>query len=385
MNSQTKMRIAIIHPEGNFNNNPHLSATIEALAKNNYHVEIHAIRKHFNQAPPHPDVSVHLYSKYVMRIVRLLYRYSFGRLPAAWLCALQFRQCDADFFIGVDDNGMIIAACLGARLERPIALINYELLFASEVGKRRKSAEIHACKGIEFAVVQDAQRGALLARENDIDTEKLIFMPVAAWSSAAAERGWLRQSLEIAPDKKIALVMGSLDKWTGLDTVLKGLPDWPDNWVLVVHSRYGLTADQAQEFLQNNSGNLYISTDAFASNDDLGMLLGDADIGLGFYCPDFKNEYTGLNLKHIGLASGKIATFLRFGVPVLVNDLGEMAEHVTNDSLGAVVSRIEEVPGALKEISSKDPTASDRCQHFFDLELAVSGKIQALLDRIDAL
>lgn len=380
----TAVRIAFIHPEGNHNNNPHLAAVIAALCRENYRVDIHAIRKPFNQSPPHPDARVFLHSKYVMRVVRLLSWFSLGRRPAAWLCRTGLRYADADLFIGIDDNGIIVANYLAARSRRPVALISYELLFASEVSKRRKAAEIHACRGIEFAVVQDQERGALLAAENRIDPARLLFMPVADWSSAQAQRGWLRESLGIANDRKIALAMGSLDAWTGLDVVLRDLSSWPGDWLLVLHGRYGLSAEEAQELLRNNPGNLVISNEPFDTNDELGKLLGDVDIGFGLYCPDYQHEHTGLNLKHIGLASGKIATFLRFGVPVLVNLKGEMADYVASERLGVVVSQVEDIPHVLEDVAEKDSTASTRCQEFFDRRLAASVSFQSLLDRIDA-
>lgn len=378
------MRIAFIHPEGNFNNNPHLSATIVALCRKHYRVDIHAIRRPFSQSPPHTDARVFLYSKYVMRIVRFLSWFKVGRWPAAWMCRMGFRHADADLIIGVDDNGVIVAHYLGARFKRPVALISYELLFASEVSRYRKSAEIFACRGIEFAVVQDKQRGELLAAENQIDPARLIFMPVAGWSSAEAQSGWLRKSLGIEDDRKIALAMGSLDEWTGLGTVLRDLSSWPSDWVLVLHSRFGLSAEDAKEFLRNNPKNLVISTESFDTNDDLGKLLGDVDIGFGLYCPDYKHEHTGLNLKHIGFASGKIATYLRFGVPVLVNTTGEMANYVASERLGVVVAQVEDIPDILKEVAGKDSSASERCRQFFDRKLAVSARFASLLDRIDA-
>ena len=378
------MNIAFIHPEGNFNNTPHLSAIIVALCRKHYRVDIHVIRKPFSQFPPHPDARVFLHSRYVMRLVRLLSWFKVGRLPAAWLCRMGFRHADADLIIGVDENGVIVAHYLGARFKRPVALISYELLFASEVSKYRKSAEIFACRGIEFAVVQDKQRGELLAAENQIDPAKLVFMPVADWSSTAAQSGWLRQSLGIEDDRKIALAMGSLDEWTGLAAVLRDLSSWPSDWILVLHGRYGLSAEKAKELLRNNPKNLVISTESFDTNDDLGKLLGDVDIGFGLYCPDYKHEHTGLNLKHIGLASGKIATYLRFGVPVLVNTTGEMADYVASERLGVVVSQVEDIPDILREVAGKDSPASERCRQFFDRKLSVSARFALLLDRIDA-
>ncbi|MFC1605841.1 hypothetical protein ACFL33_03140 [Pseudomonadota bacterium] len=379
----TSKRIAFIHPEGNFANNPHLSAVVDKLCEQGYKVDIHAIKRSHHQCLRDTRVQVYLHSAYLIRITELLARFNLGHYLARALCLAQFPRFEADLVIGVDPDGVIIASYLGRRSRCPTALFSYEIFFAAEAGTSRKAAEIRACSGIEFAVVQDPKRGRLLARENRIDPTKLIFMPVAASKSLTTEPGWLRNSLGISHDKKIALFMGSLEQWTGFDQVLRGLPMWPDDWCLVVHGRYGLTKKKRNELSRRTRGTLYFSTEAFPTNDDLGKLMGDADLGIGVYCPSYTSVYTGLNLEHVGLASGKISSFLRFGVPVLVNQIGEMAAYVEHYGLGDVVTSVEDIPFMLKSLGPKDTDASERCRFFFDEKLAVERTIQPLLKRID--
>ena len=70
-------------------------------------------------------------------------------------------------------------------------------------------------------------------------------------------------------------------------------------------------------------------------------------------------------------------------MPVLVNVIGEMAENVDQYRLGTVVSSAEAIPDALRNLDSKDCSASERCQLFFDEKLAFDRIMQPLLERID--
>ncbi len=118
---------------------------------------------------------------------------------------------------------------------------------------------------------------------------------------------------------------------------------------------------------------------------DLGRILGDADLGIALYFPDYRSVVTGRNLEHIGMASGKIATFLQFGVPVLTNEIGEMADHVRAQGLGQVVASVEDIPGVLAARSSKDENTARRCRDFFDraLDIRRTGeKVFAAIDEI---
>ncbi|MEE4216008.1 MAG: hypothetical protein V2I48_00195 [Xanthomonadales bacterium] len=364
-------QITLIHPEGNFNNNPHLSTVIEMLCESGCHIDIHALRRKCFQGSPHPDAQVNMPNKYLVRMVLILSRFYWGHFFAYLLCRLQFSRIQSGLIIGVDADGAVIASILGNIYQIPTALFSYEIFASSEIGELRKAPEIRACQDIEFAVVQDRKRGEILSKENEIDPGKLIYMPVAARRSLSTTPGWLRKELKIGREKKIALFIGSLEKWSGFDRVLDTLPLWPSDWCLVVHDRYGMSGAEVSRYSQKSTGNLFFSTRSFSTNDELARIMGDADLGIALYCPDYETPYTGLNIENIGLSSGKIATFLRFGVPVLVNQIGEMADLIVSDELGYLVCSPEEISTVLKNAGKKEVEAIERCRSFFDSHLSV--------------
>jgi hypothetical protein len=63
-----------------------------------------------------------------------------------------------------------------------------------------------------------------------------------------------------------------------------------------------------------------------------------ADLGFALYQPTYKTIWEGRNIKHIGLSSGKIATYLQHGVPVATNELGEISNLIRKFGAGQVFS-----------------------------------------------
>ncbi|MDY6868004.1 MAG: hypothetical protein SVT56_08880, partial [Chloroflexota bacterium] len=88
--------------------------------------------------------------------------------------------------------------------------------------------------------------------------------------------------------------------------------------------------------------------------DDMSMILSGIDAGLAFYRPDYSGPLTGDNLKYLGLASGKVSTYLRYGVPVVMNETGLYAEEVQRYKLGCVVCNIDKISEKLTEIKNND-------------------------------
>ena len=77
--------------------------------------------------------------------------------------------------------------------------------------------------------------------------------------------------------------------------------------------------------------------------DDLSSILAGVAVGLAFYEPDYRSFHTGRNLKYLGLASGKISTYLRYGIPVILNEIGLYADEARRHGFGRVVAAPEDI------------------------------------------
>jgi hypothetical protein len=115
----------------------------------------------------------------------------------------------------------------------------------------------------------------------------------------------------------------------------------------VVHERHGRTrASLGSDLTAVRSllgERIFISDSASTTVDDLGSILAGVSVGLAFYEPDFKGFHSGRNLKYLGLASGKISTYLRYGIPVIMNDIGLYAEEARRYQFGRVASDPEAI------------------------------------------
>ena len=81
--------------------------------------------------------------------------------------------------------------------------------------------------------------------------------------------------------------------------------------------------------------------------DSLDSLLSGVSMGFAFYKPNSRSIYTGKNLAYIGMASGKISTFLRGGIPVIMNEIGEIAKQAKLNGFGYVVNHPKEISNLL--------------------------------------
>lgn len=377
--------IAIIQPEGNFNTNPNLTAIINVLCDKGYHVNLYAPTLASDQTSSHERLRVHLQAPLGVKLAKAFSRQPWCRPLLAVLTWLQYRRCRADLVLGVDALGVIVAARLARRLGVPYALLSYELLFDEEVGARSRRQERQASDGVAFALVQDELRARHLFEQNGVPRSRCFLVPVAGAGLPATEPGWLRDYLGIPAGRKIAIAIGSTDAWTGFPALVKTLAAWPEDWCLVVHHRYGMREGLAHWADPKDLEQVYISTAVARTSAELGRVLGDADLGIAMYFPNHGSALTGRNLEHIGLASGKYTTFLQFGVPVMTNRTGEMAEQVRSHGLGEVVGSVAEVPTRLASLDAAAPEARQRCRDFFRDHLDVRQTGAAMFAEVDRL
>lgn len=377
-------RVLIIHPEGNLNNNPNLTGIVELLVEAGYSVDVKCPRMPISQTAPCDHVRLRfelgLFSR---RQPRLIDRFRFHVLTGlvALLCDPKILFQRYALVIGVDRYGLVEASAIGRLLGIPTALISYEIFFADECSPGFKDVEREAARTLQFAICQDAVRAGFLARENNIPVEKILCVPVAGRTAKDGDRTYLlHDRLGIARSKKIALVSGSIEHWSGIGPLAASVGDWPSDWVLVLHDRYA--AASAADF-QKRAGNarVYVSNWDIPDVRDIGQLLRSADLGIALYTPDFQSRYTGKNLQHIGLASGKISTYLQHGLPVLVNEVGELSDLVRRYNLGFVITNVSDIAPFL--IAFSRDAYSRRCVDFFSSHLDLNGFAPALLSAVE--
>ncbi len=387
--------IILIHPEGNISNNPNLLGIVEILCENGFQVDIYSRKRtHLTQEAPCPS------SRFITTDIEdpddtaVLFPPVTELAPeSASNIRKAFAECS--LVIGVD-RGIIEAARLAEICNVPYGMISYEIYFSEETGSEFKRPEQEACRGLSFAVCQDRVRSAQLSRENGIPLDMIIDIPVAGRAVVPRERSYaLHEALGIEKSRKIALYIGEATaKWAGFEELLESTATWDDSWVLILHHRYGQMGEAICRQLENND-KVYRSPFPSLPYSELSRLLNAADLGVAFYLPQMESPILQErnNLRYIGMASGKIATYLQHGLPILVNEIGEMSDYVRQFGLGAVVTNISESGAVLRDV---DRYVLDRCApmassfflNYLDLDRTIEPLLSVICElngaRIDA-
>lgn len=382
-----KKKILIIHPEGNIYNNPNLYEVLRLLSQN-YDMNILIPKLEINKTcisfKPYTIEYNKLFTKLKHKITNrffyTLLTYCFDKL---------YIKKKYDLIIGVDRWGILDAYFLSKRSQIPYAHISYEIIFSKEVSTCFKNLEIEASKNVKFSVVQDPIRGEKLHDENGIDLNKMIYIPVASSFYKSYKKNYsLYKELNIPLDMKILIFVGSISEWSCIDDVLQEADLLPHDWVIVFHDRYGDAEKKiallvAENRISYNAKNkIYFSYKIIDTNEEMHLLLHSADIGLALYCPDYKNMYTGNNLKYIGLASGKISTYLQNGLPIITFADSIYGEFTQTNDLGIAIDNISQLWENLHTFELDD-LRNKRCLEFFKSKISFENYELPFLKRIE--
>jgi glycosyltransferase involved in cell wall biosynthesis len=200
-------------------------------------------------------------------------------------------------------------------------------------------------------------------------------LPLSSAGPGAPGTQRLRDRLLIPEEMKVAIAIGSVEGWSMTGRILKSVAGWPEDWALIVHERYGRTRERLRSELAQVGHlvgrRIFLSDAAPEMVDDMGSVLAGVTVGLAFYEPDYRGTYTGKNLEHLGMASGKISTYLRYGVPVILNDIGLYPGEVRRFGFGQVVESPEQIAGRLEYCSDERCGGSARSYFLEKLDFNV--------------
>ena len=383
-------KILIIHPEGNINNNPNLTGIVEILCENNYIVHIYSPKieriyqdLNYNNATLFLlEGNISVTEGFLLLAIRPFA--SFERITTY----IKNKIDNYDLVIGVD-RGIIEASLIAQVKKIPYGLISYEIFFEEEAGKEFKQPEIEACRDIDFAICQDKVRVKHLSIENRIPLEKIITIPMGGRFAKKGEKNsYLYESLEIDKEKKIALFIGSITRWSMVDFIIESAQTWPDDWVLVIHPRYGMNQGvffYYEKYKELN--NIYFSLESVSDLNRMYKIIHSADIGIALYKPqkNIKKNITldGNNIRYIGMASGKIATYFQHGLPIIINEIGEMSDYVRKYDLGVVIDDSKRIK--LYFTDSDIVKWRKNCFEFFEREIDLNYTVDPLLKTIQYL
>ncbi|MGB8707606.1 MAG: hypothetical protein WCD72_06650 [Dehalococcoidia bacterium] len=412
MEMNPEYRVGIFCPWYFLDTIPSLCAVIEFLAQYGYQVEVFVpvsplfelptfdkehIRVHsFGQGNIHRLIS----SSYLHRAMVLLQPLNrfFTKLPFQVLephstvVRQHHREIAYRCVIGVDPAGLEIAGRFSEMLGVPLLYWSLELLLSSELTnyyqRRVKKKEIALSHSASAIVIQDEERAKLLAKDNNLPMSKFVFVPNAPLGPAGRypSRYW-HQQFGLGEDRRIVLHSGSLGDWTGIADIVSSVKEWPeDRWVLVAHTRFYSAQDSYLRKLRStaDSQRVFFSTQP-VTRTKYPELVAGADVGVALYFPFPGSLYTQENIHTIGLSSGKIAHYLRAGLPIIVNKWPSISQLVKREGCGIVVDKLDEVGDALIEIERHYKEYSNNACRIFEKYFDPSMGFQHLIRYIGEL
>ena len=343
MASNTK--IALIYPTGNLFVAPSVHAAIELLAQNQYEVDVLTVR---NTTSPkvkfnNPKIAVS-YFPWVQK-QRKEQRSLLTLFFTFWIIVRSYNN-KYHFLFAVGERGLLSSVIPALLFRTPFAYYCLEIMFKEKFGIIRNFLVSLANRKAKFTTIQDSNRARLLVREHRIQLKDTVIIPNArAGKAERINSRYLHDRLKIPKDKTIVLCAGGMMKAALFKEIVISAQEWPDKYILVVHSGIIYNENYLSEVLSSDYNNKVIFSLNPLTIEEMDKMVSSSDIGLVFY-----DEYAGLDYKNIGLASGKVSQYLRNGIPIIVNDVKSLARIINQYNIGTVVKDEKGILQAIKSI-----------------------------------
>ena len=273
----------------------------------------------------------------------LNYPFFLGQKRFRSLIRRYYDQHSPDLFFIVEPEGLFSGAPVAIECRKPFVYLSLELnnLSFERRGiwrKIKKFMEKRYHRKAVFTVIQDKTRKEIIQKDNNLDNHKFRYLPVSIPGPPIKNRSnFLRKKFNIDDNRPIVLYTGTLDFWTCMIDIVKSALDWPDDWVFIIHGPRN-NSDYLLELkkLANNKENIIFSSHWY-SYEQLPELISGGDVGLVFY-----QDYT-INNICTEKASGKLAYYLKCGVPVVTSDFKGYRDLFRSYRCGEVCGKFREL------------------------------------------
>lgn len=363
-------RVLLIHPEGNTFNNPTLKSVVDLFRDKNVHLTIR-YQLGLSPMPVSPGILLLPIGKIQQKVKNVV----FNRLCWEWLAYLYvsleqiFVYKKYDLIVGVDRQGLIEAGMLYRLVKTPFVFFSFEIMFESETSKHFKSIEKKMAQYVKQWFVQDEIRAFYLQKENNLNPAIKTLLPLASSGTAEKHGARLRDQLGVPISRKVAIAIGSISDWSMVREIVSSVLKWPEDWVLIIHDRYGKTETELEklgcDINDVPKGRVFLSNHSSMLVDNMSDVLAGVSAGLALYRPNYNGPYTGDNLRYLGLASGKISTYLRYGVTPVMNDIGQYSSLAKIHGFGLIVEDADGIGILLETLTESAWSARARARLFY--------------------
>jgi hypothetical protein len=372
MKNNPKNRILIVGPVEHLASLNFVDSTIKYLTRSGMEVVVLTSDKSFEGIWAN-DTNVFVY-KFLMGSSKrdILYKNTFGLLRSI---SFLIKGNSINSILAVGQLGLISSGIISLFSLKNIIYLNVEIWFGRENGSwwltqaysmMLKHLERIFNARARYSITQDTGRAELLARVNKVNVSSIKLLPNSPIGNAKFERcHYLHQKYELSEETKIILWIGMLPRYSEAEALVLQAKSWPDPYVLVFHTRYDAQSDSYIKKLRDLSDpQKTLFSLKPISYESLDKIITSAHIGLALY----KN--TGLNASMMGKSSGKIAQFLRYGIPVISQKFSSL-EWIADENAGILVDNVSEINSTITEIDQNYPAVSNNAIYAFNEHLSV--------------
>ncbi|MDH4226852.1 MAG: glycosyltransferase [Deltaproteobacteria bacterium] len=281
-------------------------------------------------------------------------------------------------FIGIEPAGLAMASALADTQGVPYVYYNMELGMLDD---DRKTVDLKILEDIEkklnrgaaFTIIQDMDRARILYERSGIAKESIYIVPVSAIGAPHVERSdWLRVKLNIPQGNKIILYAGYIADWALCEEIIRAARQWPSDWTLVLHSNGGIDKEYMAKIEKNIGENIKISQTPVQYK-DLAALLSSADIGIALY------RNLSSNFMLIGSASGKLAHYLKSGLPVITNNYPSIRTVIEKYGCGECIESPEQMKEAIEKILAEYDSRRERAFSCYEARYEFSAHFEKVV------
>ena len=417
--SQTKGYVAIFFWEGYLSVAPSLINAIRLLANEGYHVDVitrPAMYGDYAAMPTFPGgvriltdgAGVESHSRtailslkdesgrvrmrnYIPERIRRWLRRAYERINS-WRELIHFARFSArsvrgqkyKCFIGIDMLGLVTAFAVRLLKQTPIIYWSLEVRFLNDFtfGMARvvKRLERICHRRAAFLIIQDWERAASLISENRIDNPKTVIVPNSPLGWPQCKKSdFFQKRFGIAPNRRIVVSLGMISPAVLSLEIAAEASNWNEDLVLVFHERAKRAESDPyiKQVRQAGRGKVLLSLEP-VPYENLDYLVLSAHIGLVFY-----RKELGANFSQIAGASGKLAHYLRCGLPVICLDLPGLVKVVDRYRCGVCVSEPSEIQAATERIFREYPSYRANALKCYEESYEFGRYFREVLQKID--
>ncbi|MCU0286160.1 MAG: hypothetical protein MUF15_07145 [Acidobacteria bacterium] len=202
-------------------------------------------------------------------------------------------------------------------------------------------------KDIRALIIQSKERQELFIKDYGLPQDLPVFiLPVTNTGPAVKEKSnYLREMYNMSKDKHIAIHLGGMNDWFSCIEIAEVFAQMPD-WVLFFQGNHNKNYLKKfdQVINKKKAKNIIVSRSFFDQLESLGPIMMSADLGIAWY------NNISKNFINTGRSSGKIAAYMRFGLPTIAKKYPSMVDAIEDTGCGICVDEYDEIKEAVKKI-----------------------------------